>query len=487
MPVISKKYCANTLILIFLNMITLKLKPQEADTLRKGIHQVESEFYSTLFQKDQPSNEKSIRIPSKLMMTDDKALQRKVLGWHPYWASSSAYLEYDYNVLSHIAYFSYEVDTATGGYTTIRGWNSTPVIDYAHQRGTKVLLTVTNFGSARNTEILTDTVKQKLMLQTLISLLKSRNGDGVNFDFESVSFSQRSNLVNFIRMAVSMIKNEIPSAEISMATPAVDWNNSFNLEALSDLCDYLIAMGYDYYWSSSTTAGPVAPLGGETYNVVKTLNTYLNSGVSPGKLFLGVPWYGLDWPVTSEVRKSKATGTATARTYSASQQIAYYHTKAFDQATKVPWVSYSGTSGLRQMWFEDTQSLALKYNLVNSMNLGGTGIWALSYEGEHKDVWENISIAYSGFESEKTMIVRVFPNPVEGVATIQYVLAGRAKVILKIYDMLGKEMIGLVDEELEAGSYSEEFNSAPFRQGIYLCVLKSGKTTSTCKIIVIKR
>jgi len=487
MPVKANKYLADTLILLFLSLISLRLKSQETDTLRKGIHQVESEYYSTLYGKDQPYDEKGTAFPSDLIISPSKALQKKVLGWHPYWASSSAHLSYNYNVLSHIAYFSYEVDTATGGYTTIRGWNSTPVIDFAHERGVKVLLTVTNFGTAKNTEILSDTVKQKLMLQTLITLLKDRNGDGVNFDLESVSFSQRSNLVNFIKMAVTMIKNEIPSAEISMATPAVDWNNSFNLAALSGLCDYLIVMGYNYYWSTSTTAGPVAPLSGETYTVVHTLDTYLNSGVVPEKLFLGIPWYGLDWPVTSEVRKAAATGKATSRTYSSSQQIADEHIKIFDQATKVPWVRYTASSVWRQMWFEDPQSLTLKYNLVNSMDLGGTGIWALSYEGTYKGVWETISNAYSGPLPEKSEIVKIWPNPVNGAAEIQFSLAVRANVTLKIYDMLGKERIVLVDEELEAGTYTEEFNSASFGQGVYFCALKTGKTTNTNKIVITKK
>ncbi|MCJ7448201.1 MAG: glycosyl hydrolase family 18 protein [Bacteroidales bacterium] len=486
MPVSCNKYTAKALIPVFLSLITWNLYSQETDTLKKGIHQVESEFYSTIFPKDQPYDGKGMQVPSKLITTGSKTLTRKVLGWHPYWASSSAYLSYDYDALSHIAYFSYEVDTATGGYTTLRGWNTTPIIDYAHQKGTKVLLTVTNFGSSKNTEILTDTVKQKYMIQTLISLLKSRNGDGVNFDLESVSFSQRVNLVNFIALAVSMIKSEMPSAEISMATPAVDWNNSFNLAALSDLCDYLIVMGYNYYWSSSTTAGPVAPLGGETYNIMNTINTYLNSGVVPGKLYLGVPWYGLDWPVVSEVRKSTATGTASARTYSAAQQLADDHSKNFDQTTKVPWTRYTSSSEWRQMWFEDTQSLSLKYNLVNFMNLGGTGIWALSYEGAYKDVWETIISAFSVPVPERNMIIRIYPNPVKGISKIEFTVANKVNITIRIYDLLGRERMTIVDEQLEPGFYSEEFNSEYFGQGIYLCVLQVANSTSTCKIVVVK-
>lgn len=63
---------------------------------------------------------------------------------------------------------------------------------------------MTNFGTARNTELLRDTVKQKFLINTVIGLLKNRNGDGVNFDLESVALTQKKNLVSFISRAVSM-------------------------------------------------------------------------------------------------------------------------------------------------------------------------------------------------------------------------------------------------------------------------------------------
>ena len=472
--------------LCVLILSSLSLASQESDSLRKGIHQTESEFYSAFFPKDYEQEEKAGSVPSKLITNRPQTLIRKVLGWHPYWAPSTTYLYYDYSALSHIAYFSYEVDTATGGYTSIHSWNSTPVIDYAHLRGTKVLLTVTNFGTSRNTELLTDTIKQKFLINNIISLLKSRNGDGVNFDLESISASQRNNLVSFIDRAVIMIKTALPEAEISLATPAVDWTGAWDFKKLSELCDYLIVMGYNYFWSGSSTAGPVAPLDREDYNVTRTVNTYLGAGVAPEKLFLGVPWYGYDWPVVSSVRKSNTTGTGTARTFSAAQKLSDNYFKTFDQVTKVPWVSYSVSSSWRQLWFDDNMSLSMKYNFAGSKNLAGIGIWALSYEGEYKDVWNTINHAFSETTAEENRIVRIYPNPVDGVAEIQFTIAGKAEATLKIYDMLGKEKIVLFDGKLEAGFYTEEFNSALYGQGIYLCVLRTGKKTSTRKIIVIK-
>jgi len=239
------------LIILFL-LFNHYVEAQE-DTLHVGIHQRESQQFRSRGDSMLHLQTPFLGKPSPLILTKRLDLSRKVFGWHPYWASSSVYLSYDYNILTHLAYFSYETDTLTGGYKTINGWDQTPVIEHAHQRGVKVILTVTNFGTAANHAILRDTLKQIKMIQSITALLKSKNGDGVNFDFELVSLAHRTDLVSFIRRATKTIRAELPGAEISMATPAVDWNGSWDLPALAGLCDYLIVMGYDYYWSGSTT------------------------------------------------------------------------------------------------------------------------------------------------------------------------------------------------------------------------------------------
>jgi spore germination protein YaaH len=469
---------------VYLFLSKSLLFSQGIDSTRAGIHQVESEYYSSRKSAGLKEGEKEISFPSNLIIKERNNLTGMVFGWHPYWVASSAYLSYDYNALSHIAYFSYEVDTSSGGYTSIHDWSTTPVISYAHQRGTKVVLTVTNFGTARNTELLSDTVKQKFLINTVISLLISRNGDGVNFDLESVALSQRNNLVDFIRRAVKMIKARLPASEISMATPAVDWSGSWDLLQLSQLSDYLIVMGYDYYWKGSATAGPVAPLEGESYNVTRTITTYLAAGVAPEKLLLGVPWYGYDWPVVTNTRKANASGTATARIYTAANQLAVANGKTFDLSTKVPWVSYGSSPSWRQLWFDDPQSLGMKYSLTKYKNLGGIGIWALSYEGGSSDMWGEIKSAFVDFDSSRNIIIKVYPNPTSQSSKIEFSLASAGFITLIIYDSQGKEREVLISESLDAGFHFKDFNPSRYGSGLFIAVLRKNNSVSTQKILV---
>lgn len=478
------------LIILFLSLS--QFVSSQEDTLHVGIHQVESRQFrsrgdSVLLQQ-QPSPGR----PSPLFITKKLDLSRKVFGWHPYWASASAYLSYDYAVLTHLSYFSYETDTVTGGYKTINGWNQTPIIDYAHQRGVKVVLTVTNFGTAANHALLRDTLKQIIMIQTITSLLKSRNGDGVNFDLELVGLIHRSDLVAFINRAAKAIRAEIPGAEISMATPAVDWNGSWDLPALAAVCDYLIVMGYDYYWSGSTTAGPVSPMAGENYNVTRSVDTYLTAGVPPQKLMLGIPWFGYNWPVTGSVRKAAATGKATSLTAVAAESLAQNYGKTFDQLTKVPWISYKdGSNQYRQVWYDDGTSYPIKFNLVNNRNLAGIGIWALSYENGKQELWQGIQSAFSPTAIGDPIDIQtsgdeldLFPNPAMGTTNIRFTLKERQKVNLSVMDLSGKLVVSILNRELPADNYTILFDCSHLKSQVYILVFKSTKRNLTRKFVV---
>ncbi|MBE0677208.1 MAG: T9SS type A sorting domain-containing protein [Bacteroidales bacterium] len=483
-----------TLTATLFSVASLVATAQEYDSLYVGIHQAESEYYSRMAGTFHSAGEVSSETPSLLKSRSAGTLTHKVYGWHPYWADPVAYTFYDYSALSHIAYFSLEVDTATGGYTTLRGWDTTPVISYAHARGVKVTLTVTNFGSARNTELLTDTVKQWNLINTVINQLQSRNGDGVNFDFESVPATQKANMVSFCRRAVSGIKAVLPAAEISLATPAVNWSDGWDLGALAGICDYIIMMGYNYYWSGSSTAGPVAPVSGETYNITKSINEdYLADGVPPGKLLLGVPWYGYDWPVVSSERKAATTGTGTSRIYNTALGLVASNTRIFDDLTGVPWISYQ-TTQWRQMWYDDSASLRIKSNFAKEMNLAGIGIWALSYEAGRPELWEWLKTAFiAGYTSsgdgppaEPDGNMQIIPNPVTERSVISYTISRRSHVTLNIYDTDGRLVASLAGRQMEPGSYTESLDAGSFSPGLYICILQTRHGRSAVKFAVIK-
>jgi hypothetical protein len=63
---------------------------------------------------------------------------------------------------------------------------------------------------------------------------------------------------------------------------------------------------------------------------------------------------------------------------------------------------------------------------------------------------------------------------------------GNGKVVLKVYDILGKEIETLVNEKLNPGTYEVTFNASQYPSGVYFYRLITGSFTDTKKMILLK-
>jgi hypothetical protein len=79
-----------------------------------------------------------------------------------------------------------------------------------------------------------------------------------------------------------------------------------------------------------------------------------------------------------------------------------------------------------------------------------------------------------------------YPNPFNPSTTIKYQLPKAGFVTLKIYDILGKEVITLVNENKVAGRHSVELNASRFSGGVYIYELKTPGFTSSKKMVLTK-
>ena len=79
-----------------------------------------------------------------------------------------------------------------------------------------------------------------------------------------------------------------------------------------------------------------------------------------------------------------------------------------------------------------------------------------------------------------------YPNPFNPTTRIDYSLPFDSKVSLQIFDILGREMITLVDENQRAGYYTIDFNASNLASGIYYYRMVAGDFTAIKKMVVIK-
>ena len=79
-----------------------------------------------------------------------------------------------------------------------------------------------------------------------------------------------------------------------------------------------------------------------------------------------------------------------------------------------------------------------------------------------------------------------YPNPFNPSTTIDYKVATAGKVMISIYDLLGRELEVLVDEVMMPGSYSVKFNASGYSSGVYLYKLESSGFSQTRKLTIMK-
>jgi photosystem II stability/assembly factor-like uncharacterized protein len=79
-----------------------------------------------------------------------------------------------------------------------------------------------------------------------------------------------------------------------------------------------------------------------------------------------------------------------------------------------------------------------------------------------------------------------YPNPFNPTTTIEYEIPERSNVELKVFDVLGREIQTLVNEEQEAGVYRVKFNGNNLPSGIYLYSLITKKYKETKQMILLK-
>ncbi len=79
-----------------------------------------------------------------------------------------------------------------------------------------------------------------------------------------------------------------------------------------------------------------------------------------------------------------------------------------------------------------------------------------------------------------------YPNPFNPKTDFRYQIADITHVSLKVYDVLGREIATLVDEDKHPGEYSATWDAAEFASGIYFYKLQAGKFSDIKKMLLIK-
>jgi hypothetical protein len=107
----------------------------------------------------------------------------------------------------------------------------------------------------------------------------------------------------------------------------------------------------------------------------------------------------------------------------------------------------------------------------------------IDFDGTQKNVGET---TVNLIRPEKFSLEQNYPNPFNPSTKIEFTIPQSSFVNLKVYNILGKEVSNLVNEEKPAGSYEVKFNGSNLSSGIYFYTLKTGSYIQTKKLILLK-
>lgn len=101
------------------------------------------------------------------------------------------------------------------------------------------------------------------------------------------------------------------------------------------------------------------------------------------------------------------------------------------------------------------------------------------------DVYTGVNMI-SGTLPREFKLFHNYPNPFNPSTTISYQLPYGGAVVLTVHSVLGTEITRLVNERQEAGTYFVQWNASAYSSGIYFYTLRTGGTTLSGKMLLLK-
>ncbi len=145
------------------------------------------------------------------------------------------------------------------------------------------------------------------------------------------------------------------------------------------------------------------------------------------------------------------------------------------------WANYTGGSlgspgtanTIRGLWSGDTNVYA------------GVTVGTLGMHSNQGSIITGI-LSNNGNIPKVFALLQNFPNPFNPATYIQYDIPKEANVILKVFDITGKEVRTLVSETKRAGSYQILFDASSLPSGVYFYQITAGDFGDTKKMMLVK-
>ncbi len=152
-------------------------------------------------------------------------------------------------------------------------------------------------------------------------------------------------------------------------------------------------------------------------------------------------------------------------------------------------------------YYEDTNGLRLTsmqtaYSIMDAVPDGHGGLVVCWQDGRSEisnlyaqrlyDTYTAISSPSEELLPLEWSLSNVYPNPFNPVTRVRFTVANAGKVSLKVYDLLGREVVELANRHYTTGQHSLQWDGSGLASGVYFVRLEADGFTSTRKAVLLK-
>lgn len=280
----------------------------------------------------------------------------------------------------------------------------------------KILLSVGGSGNHKGfSDMVVDHASRKIFIKSIRDLLRNYTLDGIDLDWE---FPAIGNSDPALKLAVakrerqhfSQLLQEIRAEyvrekrkyllTVAVAAPEIIVDAAYDVDQLDLYTDFVNVMTYDFNFYSKTTpftglnsplyARPEERLYLATLNINYTVHMYINKGLSPNKLVVGVPTYGHSYTLVNTNNHGIASPVSGYGSLGSSGFVNYPDVCQFmkKQGVILNWVARAEVpylySGHEWVSFDYPQSVSSKAAFIKQLGLRGAMVYSLNaddYEG----------------------------------------------------------------------------------------------------------
>jgi hypothetical protein len=146
------------------------------------------------------------------------------------------------------------------------------------------------------------------------------------------------------------------------------------------------------------------------------------------------------------------------------------------------------TSDIRELTSlqpSELKEIKMSFDVLRNINFLAEDTLMIIITGSDNILYEK-SFIFNYTIPKEFKLEQNYPNPFNPLTKIRYEVPIKSKISLKVFDILGKEIMILVDQIQDAGYYEIDFNASGLSSGIYFSRLESDSFMKTIKMSLVK-